>query len=273
MFIRSNALAFAVVTLLAGCSHGSLGSTTIANGGIVVHGADVVLHGTGGTEASLDATGNLVIGGHPATVTDAQRQQLQLYYRGALAVRQHGIATGKAGAAIGVQALKSAATKVTGGDDVHADASLDAATRQVDEEASKICLDMRQIKASQDRLAIQLPAFEPFSKIVDDAGDCSNRSLVWRDAGRSVTFKSGDGNGVRVVRTEPASVWGLRQGDVILAVDGRPVDVVDDLIERLSADKPADARLHVRRGSAEQDVTVAGRDYVSLVDSRKTSAE
>lgn len=272
MFIRSSALAFAVVALLTGCSHGSLGSTTIANGGIVVHGGDVILHGTGGTEAGLDATGNLVIGGHPVTVTEAQRQQLQLYYQGALAVRQHGIATGKAGAAIGVQALKSAAMHVTG-DDAHADASLDAATRQVDEEASKICVDMRQIKAAQDRLATQLPAFGPFAGIVDDAGDCSNRSLVWRDAGRSLTFKSGDGNGVRVARTEPANVWGLQQGDMIVAVDGQALDDVDDLVDRLSADKPADARLRVLRSGAAQEVSIAGRDYAGLVDSRNNSAK
>lgn len=273
MFIRSSALAFVVVALLAGCSHGSLGSTTIANGGIVVHGGDVVLHGTDRTEARLDGTGNLVIGGHPVTVTEAQRQQLQLYYQGALAVRRHGIATGKAGAAIGVQALKSAAMHVTGGDDAHADASLDAATRQVDEEASKICVDMRQIKAAQDRLATQLPAFKPFVGIVDDAGDCSNRSLVWRDAGRSLTFKSGDGNGVRVARTEPASVWGLQRGDLIVAVDGQAVDDVDDLVDRLSADKPAEARLRVLRSGAAQEVTIAGRDYAGLVDSRNNSAK
>lgn len=176
MFIRNTALAFvlAASALLAACGNGSHNSTTIANGGIVVRGDQVTLHGHGGAEATLDAAGKLVIDGRAVAVDAAQRQWLQQYFQGARAVREHGLATGEAGAAVAVQSLKNAATHVTGGDSGQADASLEAATTRVDQEASKICLDIQQIRAAQERLSSSLAAFKPFSGIIDGSGsDCS----------------------------------------------------------------------------------------------------
>lgn len=178
MFRRHTVLSLALAAgfLLGGCGNG-FHATTIANGGIVVDGSEVTLHGTGGSEATVDAAGKLVVDGRGVTVDATQRQLLQQYYRGALAVREHGLATGKAGARVAVQSLKNAATHVTGGDSEEADAGLDAATRRVDQEASKICLDIRQIRLAQNGLASTLPAFKPFAGIIDDDGsDCSKGS-------------------------------------------------------------------------------------------------
>jgi S1-C subfamily serine protease len=125
---------------------------------------------------------------------------------------------------------------------------------------------MRQIKAAQDRLATGLVAFKPFARIVDDAGDCSSRSLEWHDTDRSLALKSGDGKGVQVVRAEPSGVWGLQQDDVILAVDGQPVNDVDELLQRLSASKPSEAKVRLRRGNAEQEVAIAESDYSNILD-------
>jgi hypothetical protein len=167
------ALVLAAGLLLAGCGNG-FHTTTIADGGIVVNGDEVRLHGKGDSEAVLDATGRLVVDGHDVPIDAAQRQLLQQYYQGALAVREHGLATGKAGAKVAVQSLKNAATHVTGGDSEQADAGLDAAAARVDQEAAKICLDLQQIRLAQDRLAGSLPAFKPFAAIIDgDGSDCS----------------------------------------------------------------------------------------------------
>lgn len=178
MFTRHTALAFAIAAsvLLAGCGHG-WGTTTIADGGIVVQGEQLTLHGNGGSEAILDAAGKLVIDGHAVPVDATQRQLLQQYYQGARAVREHGLATGKAGAAVAVQSLKSAAAQVTGGDGGQADARLDAATQRIDREASKICMDIQQIRSAQQRLATSLAAFRPFAGIIkDDKSNCSKDS-------------------------------------------------------------------------------------------------
>jgi hypothetical protein len=175
MSIRTVAVTLALSAgfLLGGCNN-DFQTTTIANGGIVVHGGEVTLRGTGGHEASVDETGKLSVDGHEVAVDAAQRKLLQQYYQGALAVREHGLATGRAGARVAVQSLKNAATKVTGGDSEQADAGLDAATQRVNREASKICLDIQQIRLAQDRLADALPAFKPFAGIIDDDGsDCS----------------------------------------------------------------------------------------------------
>ncbi|UGB46898.1 YggN family protein [Frateuria edaphi] len=178
MFSRKSSfvLALAAGLLLAGCSNGP-DTTTIANGGIVVNGDNVALHGTGGTEAFLGATGRLVIDGHDVAVDAKQQELLKQYYRSARAVREHGVATGKAGAAVAVQSLKNAATHVTGGDSEQADARLDAATQRIDQETSKICMDIQQIRVAQKGLASSLAAFQPFATIIDgDDDDCSKGS-------------------------------------------------------------------------------------------------
>jgi hypothetical protein len=96
----------------------------------------------------------------------------------AVAVRDHGIATGKAGVAVAGAAMQGIAAGIASGDSNQIDKHVDAKTRQVDEEANKICLDIAQIKASQDALAAQLPAFKPYAGILGaDAGaDCTNHS-------------------------------------------------------------------------------------------------
>lgn len=175
MPIRNPALVVALAAgfLLAGCGNG-FHATTIANGGIVVKGDRVTLHGDGGREAVVDAAGKLVVDGRDVAVDAAQRQWLQQYYQGALAVREHGLATGKAGADVAVESLKNAAAHVTG-DGEQADARLETATERIDREASKICLDLQQIRLAQDRLAGSLPAFRPFARIIDgDGSGCSN---------------------------------------------------------------------------------------------------
>jgi hypothetical protein len=178
MLIRNAAIALVLAAgfVLGGCGNG-FHTTTIANGGIVVNGDEVTLHGTGGSEATMDAAGKLEVDGREVAVDAAQRQLLKQYYQGALAVREHGLATGRAGAGVAVQSLKNAAAHVTGGDSEQADAGLDAATQRVNREASKICIDIQQIRLAQDRLAGSLPAFKPFAGIIDgDGSDCSKDS-------------------------------------------------------------------------------------------------
>jgi hypothetical protein len=265
MTIRHSALALAAGVLLAGCSHGSMNSTSIADGRIVVQGEQVALHGTGGAEARLDAAGDLTVGGRSVALDATQRQLLQQYYQGARAVREHGIATGKAGAAIGVQALKSAATHVTGGDGAKADASLDAATRQVDEEASKICLDLQQIKAAQDRLATSLAAFRPFAGILDaGANRCGTRERAIRVSANDgeVELRS-DKGGLVVRQTPPRGFYGLQPGDRVVAVNGMPIDSLDAFLERLGEAGKETADLEVVRDGKTVSLAVP-REACSL---------
>jgi len=76
------------------------------------------------------------------------------------------------------------------------------------------------------------------------------------------------GEGVRVFEEDPpstravtpdgpADVAGVRRGDVILAIDGRPVTASEELIVAIRAREPGDTVvLRIRTGEAERDVRV-----------------
>ncbi|MEK8228392.1 PDZ domain-containing protein [Oerskovia sp. M15] len=55
----------------------------------------------------------------------------------------------------------------------------------------------------------------------------------------------------------PAAAAGIQPGDVILAIDGRPVSQSDELIVAIRAKAPGDTvTLRVRTGDDERDVRV-----------------
>ncbi len=62
----------------------------------------------------------------------------------------------------------------------------------------------------------------------------------------------------------PADQAGIRPGDVILAIDGRPVSMSDELIVAIRARQPGDAvTLRVRSGDQEREVRVVLREQAS----------
>lgn len=92
-------------------------------------------------------------------------------------------------------------------------------------------------------------------------------SLVWHNSdSRVLNLLSTDGTGIEVTKVNPVDLWGLRKGDVILAVDGHPVKHVDELFTQLQASKPAAVKIQLRRDHAEQELTIAGSDYTNIVN-------
>ncbi|MFK2875145.1 DUF2884 family protein [Dyella lipolytica] len=150
------------------------GSTDMANGHIRLNNDHVVLRVDGSPDATISANGDLQIDQQSVNINDAQRQLLQSYYQNAFAIRTDGIATGKAGAAVGAQALKSVATRLASGDPDKIQQDVDAKAKLVKEAARKICQDISGIQAVQNQLTPQLPAFKPYGNIMGagDAKDC-----------------------------------------------------------------------------------------------------
>ena len=92
-------------------------------------------------------------------------------------------------------------------------------------------------------------------------------SLVWHNSdGRVLNLLSTDSTGIEVTKVNPVDLWGLRKGDVILAVDGHPVKHVDELFTQLQASKPAAVKIQLRRSGSEQMVTIPDSDYTNITN-------
>ena len=86
----------------------------------------------------------------------------------------------------------------------------------------------------------------------------------WSDGGQSLALHSQSddtsaGN-VVVTRAEPSPFHGLRAGDMIVAVDGRPLHQVEGLMRALHG-RTSDVALRVRRGGAETTLVWSRADY------------
>lgn len=165
--------AMVLTASLAGCGKDSnlnfisSGDSNLLHGGIRIHAGVVTLHADGAPEAALNAAGDLSIDEHAVALNADQRKLVLDYYRNATAIRQHGIETGKAGAAIAGSAISSVAKGLASGDTDSIDKEVDAKTALVTKAAMKICTDLAAIKVAQDALAVQLPAFKPYASIVN----------------------------------------------------------------------------------------------------------
>ncbi|NKJ23795.1 DUF2884 family protein [Dyella sp. SG609] len=164
---------FALCVLAAGCESGSYTSTD--HGRITQRHGLILLNAQGAPEATIDQAGALSIDGKDIGIDDRQRELLRRYYISATAIRQHGIETGKAGAAMAGEALKGVAESVAGDKD-SVDKRVEAQTQKITAQVMKICDDLADIKVAQDQLATSLPAFKPYTGIVDEKSvtDCRN---------------------------------------------------------------------------------------------------
>ena len=89
----------------------------------------------------------------------------------------------------------------------------------------------------------------------------SDNTLRWHSEGRYLHFATAKDGGVDVLAVTPASLWGLSEGDQILAADGQPVHDVAALMDRLKAHDATPMSLRVRRGGVEQTVTLAAQAH------------
>lgn len=188
----SSMSALALCCLLAGCGdHSDDHSITVvhSNGRITVinsdvggfsHGdihlghGDVTVHTSGAPDAIISANGDLRIEQRPVAVDAAQRELLKSYYGSAMMILTDGIATGKAGAAVGEEAAKSVLTRLASGSPDKIQQDIDAKVKPLKAAALKICDDVGNVKSSQDQLAATLPAFKPYGNVIaaGDVDDC-----------------------------------------------------------------------------------------------------
>ncbi|MBE1161209.1 hypothetical protein [Dyella acidiphila] len=172
----------ALCGLLAACNHDSGHSIDFGAGIHLFHGSirtgdgQITLRASHAPDAIIDADGDLRIDQQAVTVDPAVRELLKSYYQHAMTVETDGIDTGKAGAAVGKQALQSVVSSLSGGNSGQIKQQVEAKAQQVKLAALKLCNDLGGIQSAQDQLVTQLPAFQPYGHIVsnDDVNDCKN---------------------------------------------------------------------------------------------------
>lgn len=89
--------------------------------------------------------------------------------------------------------------------------------------------------------------------------------LHWQDHGDLLVLRSGNRQGIQVVNAQPRGLFGLRESDVILSVNGRSVHGINTLLNELHALDRAPARLELRRNGVLQIVTLAADDYERIL--------
>ena len=172
MHMRTLQLATVLLaTALAGC-HANENAVTVGSY-MTLHGSTVAVHAPGRQDALISPAGELSINRQPVVITDSERDLLKQYHANAMAIREHGIAAGKAGLATAGQALSSVASGLASGDTDKIDAEVGASVAKVDASANLICDDLASIRTIQQSLASQLEAFRPYALIkADEAINC-----------------------------------------------------------------------------------------------------
>ncbi|HEX6613524.1 MAG TPA: hypothetical protein VF022_06660 [Rhodanobacteraceae bacterium] len=169
---------------LAACS-GSDSFDARVNGNLHVsfdNGA-LVVTAPGHPDARVASSGDFRIGDNAVALTPAQRGLLRQFYAEAIGVRDDGIATGKAGAALGMHAVGTVLDNLFSGKPDKIDREMDARSKTVEAAAMHLCGDLKQLNATQAQLGTQLPAFRPYAVFRGEI-HCEHREISDADARR-----------------------------------------------------------------------------------------
>lgn len=93
----------------------------------------------------------------------------------------------------------------------------------------------------------------------------SNDTLRWRSEGQYLHLTTEQGGGVKVVKDDPADLWGLHANDVILEADGKAVSSVAGFMIALRAHANTPLPLKVRRNGVEQPEILAAKARAGLL--------
>lgn len=164
MKLKSLFACLLVAPALAACTDSGVADGGHFNGNwhVAFDDAGLVINAPGKPNAHIGANGDLRIGATSVAVNPMQRELLVRYYAQAMAVRDDGIATGKAGAALGLHAVGSVFGNLLSGTPDKIDKDMDTRGKTVEATAQHLCGDLAQLKVTQQSLSAQLPAFRPY---------------------------------------------------------------------------------------------------------------
>jgi hypothetical protein len=123
----------------------------------------LLVHSPGHPDARIGSNGDFRVGDNAVALTPAQRDLTKKFYGEAMSVRDDGIATGKAGAALGLHAVGSVFGNLLSGTPDKIDKDMDTRSKTVETAALHLCGDLQHLKSTQATLGAQLPAFRPYA--------------------------------------------------------------------------------------------------------------
>ncbi|HEX5961089.1 MAG TPA: hypothetical protein VFY97_07570 [Rhodanobacteraceae bacterium] len=133
-------------------------------------------------KAEITPQGDFLIADKPVPLTPVQRNKM-LAYRGQLVdIARAGIAIGRQGAALGVNAASEAiAGAFSGESEQQIRARVEAKASGIRAAAAKICDRLPALMTSQQKLAADVPAFKPYADLTPEKIDECRRDALHDD--------------------------------------------------------------------------------------------
>lgn len=156
---------------------------------------ELVAHASGQPNAYISADGSLRIGNRAIDTTPQQRALLKSYYGESKTLVDAGVATGKAGAELGVHVIGDTIHGLLSGKSDQAQQNIEKQANAIDATAQKLCSSLNQLRSTQQVIAAQLPAFKPYQPIGKQT-QCSVTTT------RSITVTDGPQGSTKVVETK-----------------------------------------------------------------------
>ncbi len=149
-------------------------SAKLANGNITVSNND-----DNAPKAEITPQGDFLIAGKPVPLTSAQREDMLAYRAQLLQIAEQGIAIGKEGAKLGVNAASEAIAGVFSGEsEQQVRQRVEAQASGIRQAAVKICDRLPAVMTSQQKLAGEVPAFKPYADMTQkDIDNCRKDAL------------------------------------------------------------------------------------------------
>lgn len=165
MTLRHLALALLLPAALAGCGSGD--SEVKVAGAIRLHDGTAIVQAVGQPDARIAGSGELTINGQAVPLTAEERDLFRQYYVEAYKLRDQGLAIRRTGSNMAAFAIGSAASSPAGGASGKSAGQRNDQTTQITHQAAILCDSLDRLRATQDVIAGQLPAFRPYASLKD----------------------------------------------------------------------------------------------------------
>ena len=168
-FFRTSLVALTLAALAA-CTHDDASFRHFR----VVDAKHVALYSRTAPMAVLADDGALSIDGQPVALSPAQQELLKAFHGQVRTLAKDALATGSAGIATAATALGAVASGLGSGNPDSIGDKVDAKAAAVEAAAGRICDDLAQLRAQQQAITAQLPAFAPYAGIsTEEVAGCS----------------------------------------------------------------------------------------------------